>query len=157
VIPRNPRRARPRTSAPAAPRRALRTALVVGGTAALGLGVAGIFIPVLPTTPFLLVAAAAYARSSPRLHAWLLGHPAFGPVIRAYVERRGIRLRVKIGVIALLWVSIGVSAVLLVRSLPVRIGLAVVAAAVTWHIASFRTLHSPTGRGAGTRRSRRAS
>ena len=126
--------------------RTLRILLVAGGTVALALGIIGIFVPVLPTTPFLLVATAAFARSSPRLHAWLLGHRVFGPPIRAYLEQHGIRLPVKVGVIVLLWLSIGVSAVFLVRSLAVRIGLGVVAAAVTWHIASFRTLRTAGGR-----------
>lgn len=66
------------------------------GWLALGLGIAGIFLPLLPTTPFLLLAAFAFSRGSPRLHAWLLGHRHFGPVIRDWQERRAIPLRAKL-------------------------------------------------------------
>jgi len=113
------------------------------GILSLGLAVAGVFLPVLPTTPFLLLAAAAFARGSPRLEAWMLGHRLFGRMIRDYRERRGIRLGVKIFALSALWVTIGLSAVLAVDHIAARIALVVVAAAVTWHIARFRTLRGP--------------
>jgi uncharacterized membrane protein YbaN (DUF454 family) len=56
----------------------------------LALGLVGVVLPVMPTTPFLLVAAAAFAKSSPRLHGWLLGHPVFGPPIRNWEEHGAI-------------------------------------------------------------------
>lgn len=74
-------------------KRALFAAL---GCLFVALGVIGAFLPVLPTTPFLIVAAGCFARSSPRLEAWLLNHPRFGPTLRAWRERGAIPRRVKI-------------------------------------------------------------
>ena len=69
----------------------------------IGLAFAGVFLPLLPTTPFLLVAAWAAARSSPRLHDWLYQHPRFGPLLRDWREHRALRPRTK--VIALVLVA----------------------------------------------------
>ena len=64
----------------------MRYLLMVLGSVALALGVAGIFLPLLPTTPFLLLAAALYFRSSPQLYEWLLSHKHLGPYIRNFRE-----------------------------------------------------------------------
>lgn len=73
------------------------------------LGVIGIFLPVLPTTPFLLLAAACFARSSPRFYHWLINHPRLGPWIGDYLEGNGIPLKGKVYAIILMWISIGFS------------------------------------------------
>nr|WP_314580389.1 YbaN family protein [uncultured Pseudomonas sp.] len=73
------------------------------------LGVIGIFLPVLPTTPFLLLAAACFARSSPRFYHWLVDHPRLGPWIRGYLDGDGIPLKGKVYAIGLMWLSIGFS------------------------------------------------
>ncbi|OQR26825.1 hypothetical protein BWR59_28810 [Pseudomonas sp. Bc-h] len=73
------------------------------------LGVIGIFLPVLPTTPFLLLAAACFARSSPRFYHWLVDHPRLGPWIRGYLDGEGIPLKGKVYAIGLMWISIGFS------------------------------------------------
>ena len=81
--------------------------LVVGWLVALG--VIGIFLPVLPTTPFLLLAAACFVRSSRRFYLWLVNHRHLGPWIRDYLEGNGIPLKGKVYAIGLMWVSIAFS------------------------------------------------
>ena len=117
----------------------LRLLLAAAGTLSVALGVAGIFLPLLPTTPFLLLAAFCYARSSERLHRKLLDHPRLGPYIRGYLEGRGIPLRAKISSLALLWTTIGFSALFVVPIPAVRILLVLVAAGVTRHILAMPT------------------
>jgi uncharacterized membrane protein YbaN (DUF454 family) len=78
---------------------------MVIGLVAVVLAIAGVFLPLLPTTPFLLLASACFARGSPRLHAWLLSNKLFGTAIRDFEAGKGIRLKVKITAVALLWCS----------------------------------------------------
>ena len=70
------------------------------------LAVLGVFLPLLPTTPFLLLASACYVRSSERLHGWLMGNRMLGSYIRNFRERRGIPLRAKITTVVLLWLPL---------------------------------------------------
>jgi hypothetical protein len=84
----------------------LKRLLVVLGSIFLALGVIGIFVPLLPTTPFLLLASACYLRGSERLHRWLLGHGRLGAYIRDFEEGRGIPLRAKVLAMAMMWPSI---------------------------------------------------
>ena len=79
------------------------------GHASFGLAVLGVFLPLLPTTPFLLLAAGCYARGSIRFYNWLLNSPTFGPIIRNWREHRSVALRHKISAIGLIAVSIGAS------------------------------------------------
>jgi uncharacterized protein len=117
-----------------------KTLLIVAGTACVALGALGVVLPVLPTTPFLLLAAACYARSSRRFHDWLVGDHILGNYIRNYRERRGIPLRSKVITLTMLWASIAASAVYAVDLWPVRVLLVAIAAGVTYHIARFPTL-----------------
>ncbi|MCS3470483.1 uncharacterized membrane protein YbaN (DUF454 family) [Pseudomonas sp. JUb42] len=93
----------------------LRLLLAGIGWLSVALGVIGIFLPVLPTTPFLLLAAACFARSSPRFYAWLVNHRYLGPWIRDYLEGNGIPLKGKVYAIGLMWLSIGFSCYLVRR------------------------------------------
>ena len=112
--------------------------LVAAGFLFFGLGVVGVFVPLLPTTPFLLLAAACFARSSERFYRWLLGNRWFGAYVRNYREGRGVPAKVKIFSIALLWIAISSSAAFVVSNLVVRIVLVVIAVGVTVHIVSIR-------------------
>ncbi len=111
--------------------------LIVLGTICLAIGIIGIFTPILPTTPFLLLAAACYLRSSPRFHSWLMNNRIFGSYIRNYTAGRGIPIKVKLFTIALLWVTIGIS-IWAVANMIVTIVLLCVAVGVTLHIVFIR-------------------
>lgn len=104
----------------------LRIVLVSVGSTALALGVVGIVVPVLPTTPFLLLAAACYARASDRLYAWLIGQPALGPIIEEWRRSRSLPPGVRTRAMVVVAVSFGASLVL-VDSVPIRVGLAIAA------------------------------
>ena len=85
--------------------------LIATGTFFIGVGIAGIFIPILPTTPFLLISAALYARSSKKFYNWFINNKIFGRYIKNYREGKGIPLRLKTITITLLWITIGCSAI----------------------------------------------
>lgn len=118
----------------------VRLLLIIGGTFFVGLGVVGIFLPVLPTTPFLLLAAACYARSSRRFYCWLLNNRWFGVYIKNYRQKKGMPLKVKLLTVALLWLTIGVSVIFAVQSLTLRIILILIAIGVSIHVLSIKTL-----------------
>jgi len=118
----------------------VRILMVIAGTLFVGLGVLGIFLPLLPTTPFLLLAAACYARGSKRFYDWLLNNRWFGNYIRDYREKKQVPLKVKVSSLSLLWTAIMLSALLAVDVLLVKIVLILVAVGVTVHILSIGTL-----------------
>lgn len=105
----------------------LRAVLLVVGTAALALGVIGIFLPILPTTPFLLVTAACYARASTRMYEWLLGQPSLGPIISEWRRSRSFPPGVKTRALVVVILTFAVS-IVLIDSLLVRVVLLAVAA-----------------------------
>jgi uncharacterized membrane protein YbaN (DUF454 family) len=90
--------------------RPTRLVLLIAGTAALGLGTAGVFLPGVPTTPFLLLSAACYTRSSDRMYRWLVGHPRLGRSIRQLLAGQGLPLRTKLWSLGLAYVFLGVAA-----------------------------------------------
>jgi uncharacterized membrane protein YbaN (DUF454 family) len=114
--------------------------LITAGTLALVSGVIGIVLPLLPTTPFLLLAAGCYLRSSPRLYDWLLGHRWLGPPIRNYREHRAVSMRLKVVALTTLWGAIGYSALIVVENMIVRGVLVAIAIGVTVHLVRLRTL-----------------
>jgi len=108
----------------------VRTLLLACGFLAVGLGVAGIFLPVLPTTPFMLLAAACFARSSPRFHRWLLAHRAFGPIVGEWERHRAIPWRAKLWAIGLMSATLAASIVFFVKNPWAQGGLAVMGVAL---------------------------
>lgn len=118
--------------------RVMRWSLLLAGTLCLGLGLFGIFVPVLPTTPFLLLAAACYARGSQRFYCWLIDNRLFGAYIRSYREGKGLPLKVRAFTITMLWLTIGLTTVLFADRMWIRALLLVIAAAVTLHVALLR-------------------
>jgi len=119
--------------------RLVRMLFVGAGTLSLVLAVVGIFLPLLPTTPFLLLSSACYLRGSERLHRRLLEHPQLGPYIRNFEEGRGIPRRAKITAILLIWVSCAYSIYLLTQP-GLKILLAVIASAVTLWLVRLPTI-----------------
>ncbi len=128
------------TKAKISSNRITRLLWTIAGTLFLGLGIIGIVLPILPTTPFLLLAAACYLRGSERMHNWLINHRWFGEFIKNYQEGRGIPIKAKITAIAFLWVTISISAFFFITWTWLRIILFVIAALVSLHILSMKTL-----------------
>ena len=118
---------------------ALRWGLLIAGFTAVGLGVLGIFLPVLPTVPFLLLATACFARSSERFYAWLLDHAHLGPMVRPYLEGQGLTRRTKIKAIGLIWLSISLS-LLLIEKPWVQGLLVVIALGISLYLLRLPTL-----------------
>jgi uncharacterized membrane protein YbaN (DUF454 family) len=114
--------------------------LIATGSLSVVLGVLGIILPVLPTTPFLLLAAACYIRSSDPFYQWLITNKWLGSYIKNYREGHGIPKRTKIWVISLLWLTIGFSAIFVVPVLIGKIMLVAIASGVTYHIVKVKTL-----------------
>ncbi len=112
---------------------------VIVGTIAVGIGVVGIIVPVLPTTPFLLLAAICYMRGSQRLYNALLCNRFIGSYVRNYLEGRGMSRKMKVWTLSLLWVAIVCTAALATDSLIIRIILVVVLTGVTIHILTVKT------------------
>lgn len=123
-------------------RHATKVALVGIGLLSTVLAVLGIFLPLLPTVPLLLLAAACFARSSERLHRRLLDHPRLGSFVTAYRDGAGIPKRAKIRAIGLIWFTITVS-IILTPVTWVRFLLFLIAVTLTVYLLRFPT-HSPT-------------
>lgn len=103
------------------------------------LGMLGIFIPIMPTTPFLLLSAALFLKSSDKLYSWLLNQRLLGPYLRNFMEKRAIPLHAKIISITLLWTTL-IYCSILFHAAWLRIIFAATAIGVTLYIVSFKTL-----------------
>jgi len=104
----------------------------------VGLGTLGIFVPLLPTTPFLLLAAACFVRSSDRLHDRLMNHRVYGPIIRGFREHRALPASSKVTILVFTWTAI-LSSILLL-SHPMRFVLLAPALGATWMMIRMPTL-----------------
>ncbi len=117
-----------------------RTLLTAAGYLCVALGVIGAFLPILPTTPFILLAAWLFYRSSPRARAWLMSHRIFGKIVENYMEGRGIPLHAKIISISVIWLSMAATILLVGVPTWVDIVLIVIAVGTTIHISRFKTI-----------------
>ncbi len=117
----------------------MRTILFVIGLISVVLGVVGIFLPVLPTTPFLLLAAAAFLRSSDKAYQWLINHYYLGKYVRNYYSGKGIPRKAKIYAIAMIWLTLGLSIHLIMKVLAIRLLLAGIGTGVTIYLLSLPT------------------
>ena len=118
----------------------MKTLYIVLGSISLALGILGIFLPLLPTTPFLLLTAALYFKGSPRLYNWLLNHRHFGPYIRNFRENKAIPLRAKIISLVVMWGPILYCIFFLIPFIWVKILLGLLTAGAPSDILSFKTL-----------------
>jgi hypothetical protein len=107
--------------------------LVMAGIVSLALGILGAFLPLLPTVPLVLLSAFCFARSSERLHQWLLNHRVFGRIIQDFEAGRGVERRIKVRAIVLIWISMTASSLMLQRPM-VYLVLGLIGLAVSWNI-----------------------
>ena len=121
-------------------KRAKQAVYLIIGTLALVLGAIGLFLPVLPTTPFVILAAACYLRSSKRMHAWILQSRLFGETIENFQAGRGLKRATKIRALVLMWATISISAFFFVDQLIFRGAMFLVAAGVTVYLLRLPTL-----------------
>lgn len=118
----------------------LRLLLLAVGWLSVVLGTIGIFLPVLPTTPFLLLAAACFIRTTPKFYDWLVQHPKLAKYLIYYLEGQGIPLKGKVYTLITLWTTILISAFILLDSQIVRIILPIIALLVSIYIMRQPTL-----------------
>jgi len=119
---------------------AARLALLVAGWVCVTLGAVALVLPLIPTTPFLLIAAACFARTSPRFYRWLLANPLFGPFIRNYREKGGITKKQKVISIASMWPMVLVSVVFVPEHVWLKVSVAVLAVGATIYLLSIKTV-----------------
>ena len=110
------------------------------GTFSLGIGIIGIVVPLLPTTPFLLLSAACYAKGSERMYHWFINIKWIGNAIKNYHEGKGISIKGKIISIIFLWTTLTVSMMLMWPNILVQLVLIIIAISVTYHISSLKTM-----------------
>ena len=127
-------------------RKLVRTLWFIAGTVCVVLGAIGMVLPILPTTPFLLAAAACYYKSSEKMHKWLLNNKWFGEYIRNYTEGKGLTKKTKITALTVLWATISLSTVFMLHRLlppnlvlPLQLVMIAVAVAVSIHILRLPT------------------
>ena len=115
-----------------------RTLILISGFIALGLGMLGMVVPLLPTTPLVLLAVACFSYSSERFYNWTRSNALFAPYVENYVEKRGLTMKFKIRNIVFLWVSLAVS-MLIFRTTFIYMMLGIVGVSVTTHLLLTKT------------------
>ena len=110
------------------------------GSMSLVLGIMGIFLPVLPTTPFLLLAAALYMRSSEKLYDWIMSHKHLGAYIRNFREYKALPLRVKVVSVTMVWATLLYCAICVAKEWWMSAVFIAIALGVTIHILCFKTM-----------------
>tara|TARA_B100002003_G_scaffold244985_1_gene272013 strand:- start:459 stop:923 length:465 start_codon:yes stop_codon:yes gene_type:complete len=118
----------------------LRSLVFAFGWLSVALGVAGIFLPVLPTTPFLLLAAACFVRTSPRFYRWLVEHPKLGRYVIYYLDGKGMPLKAKVYTLILMWSTMMLTAFVLTDRLTIKILLPLIGLGVSIYILRLPTL-----------------
>jgi len=120
--------------------RLIRWALIASGSVLVGIGVLGVFLPLLPSTIFFLGAAACFGRSSPGAYRWLTTNRWFGKHLHNYHREKGATIPAKVFSIGSLWLGIGITEYFFLENLWLRLALLVIAAAVTTHLVRLRTI-----------------
>lgn len=118
----------------------MRYILTILGLISLGLGILGAFLPVLPTTPLLLLSAALFLRGNRRLYDWLMNHPKLGVYISNFMKHKAIPLRVKVVAVSMLWITLLYCAIWVAGHWAFRLFFILIAIVVTIHILSYKTL-----------------
>lgn len=114
----------------------MKTSLNVLGGIAVVLAILGVFLPLLPTTPFLLLASACFARGSTRMHRWLLGNKLFGEYIRNFEQGKGMPPKAKVSALTLLWASLAFS-IFQVNNIALKAMLIAIGIGVTIYLVRF--------------------
>lgn len=114
--------------------------LMTIGSISLVLGFIGVFLPVIPTTPFVLVPLACFMNTSEKMHHFVMTNKHLGPYARAYANGEGIPKRAKLKAVFLIWITIGFSVIFVLDKLPLRIMLLVIATIVSTYIVTRPTV-----------------
>ena len=114
--------------------------LMAVGLSATGLGMVGVFVPLLPTVPFALLALYCFSLSSPRFQSWLLNSKLLGPILRNIKEQRGLSTREKTQILMTVWISIGATVIWLLDDRPIaQVSLLAIAVIETYIIMRYKT------------------
>ena len=119
--------------------RIIKALLIAAGTICVALGAIGLVLPLIPSTPFLLLAAACYCRSSERLYSWLISNRYLGEYIKNYREGKGLTPKTKATAITVLWATMIISIGFFVNILPAQVAMVIVAVAVTAYLLKLPT------------------
>ena len=117
----------------------VRYAYLISGFLLVAIGVIGIFLPILPTTIFLILASACFVKSSPKANEWLRSNKLLSPYLKNYQDKAGLSIKAKIFTIGFLWVSISLSAFYLTSEFYIKIILLAIAVGVSIHLIMVKT------------------